>query len=712
MATLVGKTIAGYSLTEALGRGPTGETFAASSAQGAPASVKLVYGRLSLMDRVDGMKADIERLGKLAHPHVVVPSFTKWTTSGRYLMASELLDGLPLDRVLATVGRLPACQVLRFAGQVCLALEAAHGADVVHGALKPANVFLVRAAEGGFSTRVTDFACHTLLGDEPAPDRTARSVAGADPVYCAPEILSGADPGASGDIYALGVMVYEALAGQPPVAGDTAASVRESLDGLADKQPPASVPVGLRDLLARALDRDPSKRFSTVEAFRQALEAWAAESPSELADPALSLFDGTVPTGNRAKDATAPGVADLKNTPPSVRVREDEARLFDNEEPEKVASNDGKQTSSGNNGADRSLEEQELAAMAEQASAALRTNKDGEAGNDQKSTAEVLASEPDPGPSSDRHGTIKATPAARKAHQAESPDAAAGADSPSAAAEDVELPQERTVKAFVSNISPSVPDEEKSGSNGESLELAFDQFVTEAKAVNTALPKPIVSDDQLAELALIPVVAPAPAPEPVKPAPMLTAALPLTTPPPPPPKSPLPALLGGVVVGGLLVFGGIKLLGSDAPPTPPPSTPAAQTTTGTPAAGNDRAAGAASAVAEPDAAATATAEPDAAATATAEPDAAPASADTTAAAAASGDAAPAAEPDAAATPPTKLVAKKTPTKMSARKARRRRAIRARKARAAKKARKARATKKVTKPATKKKKSDWVDPFSQ
>ncbi|MCK5799702.1 MAG: hypothetical protein KAI47_21075, partial [Deltaproteobacteria bacterium] len=257
----IGTTLSGYELTTALGRGSLGETFVASDAKGRNVVVKVVHGRLSLFAQVERFWKTQTTLAETANPYVAVPSDSTWTDSGRFLMVLDHLAGVDLAAAIAA-GPLAPNQVLRFAGQVCLALEGAHGVDIVHGGITSHNIFLVRTADASrdqiprvFSTRVTDFAGHILRSDE-----------------------GGAAPTPSDDLRALVLVMIQAL------LGSTTLKFAEAKASL------SQIPAGLSDILRRALADNPTTRYTRVAELREALEAWAAEEPAELKTQGPAIF--------------------------------------------------------------------------------------------------------------------------------------------------------------------------------------------------------------------------------------------------------------------------------------------------------------------------------------------------------------------------------------------------------------------------------------
>jgi serine/threonine protein kinase len=682
--SLIGTTIGGYTITQELGSGVTGQTFAAAHKTGAVVALKLVHPTLSLFTRVEAYWSELQRLGELSHRHIVVPTTADWSKSGRFHMAMDLLAGLDLHQALAQHGRLPASQALLIAGQVLSALEAAHREGYVHGAVKPHNIFLVpRDTEpSGISARMLDFATSCLVTAAALPSGLPGSPGVPEAAYLAPEQFGGpATP--SSDLYSLGVVLYETLTGRRPFVGS--ADQLATLHASETPERPANLPAGLSDVIMTALGKSPAARFSDAAEMRQALEFWAAQAPAELEVPPLALF-------TKKPQGIGVGLEELEGDE-TVRVsldelswtlEDDRADRFLEDRREVILEDprvaevrtvtEEKQPMAETKSAREGVpEDKELAALAEKAAAPLTAQKEvsrAAAASSQASTTPAAAQ----------------PPKEVEAYFDEDEDL-------------VELPLEKSVRAFVATLSPIAPPSKtgRASGNGESLDGALDLFVQEAKAWSAALPPPAVDDERLAQLAKVP--APAPEPEPERQPPLPPALSPQATAEMLPPRRSilLPSIIA-FAFGGLFFFGAYKILinkpAAPVSPEPPGSTISAPQTPQTPQPG------AATKAAAPDAAPSAAAPapdsaapgrtPDAAAAAAAaEPDAAPSSV-------ASG------APDAA--PAAPVAAKKATAKTK----------RARKKAAA--AKTVPQAKRPSEPKPKAKKgskgSDWVDPFSQ
>jgi serine/threonine-protein kinase len=278
-----------YLVQEVLGAGGMGVVLAARhEALGQPVAIKIVSGSPVVhADAFARFAREARIIASLESDHVVrVVDYGMH--AGVPYMVMELLAGRDLGRELATRGALPVAEAVDYVIQACEGLSAAHAKGVVHRDVKPANLFVAVRADGERVVKVLDFGVSKLHGDGQDDGQLTRttSVLGS-PMYMSPEQIR--DPravDARADVWSLGVVLYKLLAEGAPFEGVNAAATCAAI--VADPPHPLEaraphVPVGLRAIVLRCLEKQRELRYPSVAALARDLAPFASHQGSTLA---------------------------------------------------------------------------------------------------------------------------------------------------------------------------------------------------------------------------------------------------------------------------------------------------------------------------------------------------------------------------------------------------------------------------------------------
>lgn len=265
-----------FELLAHLGSGGMGSVYLAHDRQlDENVAIKLLHRQLAASQTLDLLRREVKLARRVtstgvARIHELVED------AGEWFLTMEYIDGVPLADMIAGDGRLPVARVIELLGAVCDGLEAVHGAGVVHGDVKPANILVARDGRVVLSDfGIARFA--DVRGD-------AREVVGT-PAYMAPEQVTGADLDHRADLYALGVVAFELLTGDLPFRGRNAievASARLIQDPPDVRERCADVSEGLAAAVMWLLARDPDARPDSAAAAREALSSIPAGAQSSM----------------------------------------------------------------------------------------------------------------------------------------------------------------------------------------------------------------------------------------------------------------------------------------------------------------------------------------------------------------------------------------------------------------------------------------------
>ncbi|AKF03773.1 Serine/threonine protein kinase PrkC, regulator of stationary phase [Sandaracinus amylolyticus] len=272
-----------YHIEKALGEGGMAVVYRARNALvDRPVAVKIMNPQLS---RDAALKERFRREAKnaaaIAHPNIIEIHDYGETDDGTSYLVMELLDGAPLDRLIAN-GPMPAPQVCTLGLQIARGLARAHDFGVLHRDLKPENVFVSRGAGGKPVAKILDFGIARSMHDQRLT--SAGQIFGT-PQYMAPERVTSIDSGPSADLYALGVILFEMLTGRLPFqADDIPAFLILHLQATPPKPSELvpHVPRRLEELILRMLAKRPEDRPVDAHQVEKELAAMAPAEAAEL----------------------------------------------------------------------------------------------------------------------------------------------------------------------------------------------------------------------------------------------------------------------------------------------------------------------------------------------------------------------------------------------------------------------------------------------
>jgi serine/threonine-protein kinase len=259
-----------YRLEREVGRGGMATVYLAHDLRhDRPVALKVLRPELGATLGPERFAQEIRIAARLRHPHIL-PVHDSGEAGGRLWYTMPFVEGESLRQRLAREGQLPVDQAVRIAAQVLSALNYAHAHNVIHRDIKPENILL----EDGEAV-VADFGVARAIAAAGEERLTETGLALGTPAYMSPEQASASrELDGRSDLYAVGCVLYEMLAGQPPFTGVTAQQLlaRHALDPV----PPLrtvrdTVPDTLERTVTRALAKVPADRFPTAAAFSQAL---------------------------------------------------------------------------------------------------------------------------------------------------------------------------------------------------------------------------------------------------------------------------------------------------------------------------------------------------------------------------------------------------------------------------------------------------------
>ena len=273
-----------YSIERELGGGGMSRVFVAREiALGRVVVIKVLHAEMAGQVSAERFKREIMLAARLQHPHIV-PLLNAGELDGLPYFTMPFIDGLTLRARIAQPGEFPLTDAIRILREIASALAYAHEQGIVHRDIKPDNVLL-----SGGAAMVTDFGVAKAVMDSGTTGefRTSLGVATGTPAYMAPEQAS-ADPTTDhrADIYALGALAYEILAGQPPFSARSTQALLAAQVTVVPEQimrRRSALPPALGALVMRCLEKRPSDRPQSAGEIVAALDAITSRNSGAIA---------------------------------------------------------------------------------------------------------------------------------------------------------------------------------------------------------------------------------------------------------------------------------------------------------------------------------------------------------------------------------------------------------------------------------------------
>ncbi len=293
--TIVGTTLAGYTVRGKVGEGGTSTVFRADHAQHGTVALKVLREKLQHdKTAVARFLREAQFGARVQHPNIIRTLDYGQSDGDRYYLAIEWASGEILDKHAERSGPLPCKEVAEIMTQICGAVQAAHDAGIVHRDLKPENVMYDPASH---HVKLLDFGI--AADTDAAPDQrlTRAGFFVGTLMYVAPEALSGELVGPAADQYSLATIAYFLLTGALPYTGKSPRELFSQLltqppTPLNKAKPGLTFPPQVEAVIMKALAKQPADRYGSVTEFSAAFSDAATAAPAAAAEPVAESKSG------------------------------------------------------------------------------------------------------------------------------------------------------------------------------------------------------------------------------------------------------------------------------------------------------------------------------------------------------------------------------------------------------------------------------------
>jgi len=292
-----------YEIHKRIGRGGMADVFSARDLLlDRQVAVKVLFPEFATdANFVERFRREAQSAASLSHPNIV--NVYDWGKhEGTYFIVMEEVQGRTLAEILSTNGQLTSKQAAEIASEVAAALGFAHDNHVAHRDIKPANILIGTNGQ----VKVADFGIARALNAPTEANLTQVGSVMGTATYFSPEQAQGAQPDPRSDLYSLGIVMYEMVAGKPPFTGENPVSI--AYKQVHDAPQPlvqivADVPRSFEAIVAKLLAKDPKLRYPSGTALRDDLRRFRNDEPVQ----ALAAVQGTQNRGATVAGAAVAG---------------------------------------------------------------------------------------------------------------------------------------------------------------------------------------------------------------------------------------------------------------------------------------------------------------------------------------------------------------------------------------------------------------------